>query len=104
MYNYVLVIAAIKEEFTINSWFFVLFFFIYSFLDLDVYVLYQCSFGIFYAIKVVSFYLYFMLDIKEFQVRVSFFHVYMVLPSILLGRVQTSKNSLPNISTPLYQS
>ena len=45
-----------------------------------------------------------MTDIKTFQVRVSFFHVYMVLPSILLGRVQTSKVSLPNISTPLYQS
>ena len=45
-----------------------------------------------------------MPDIKEFQVRVSFFfRIYMVLPSILLGRVQTSKVSLPNISTPLYQ-
>ena len=33
-----------------------------------------------------------------------FFHVYMGRPSILLGRVQTSKVSLPNISTPLYQS
>ena len=40
-----------------------------------------------------------MSDIKEFQVRVSFLHVYVVLPSILLGRVQTSKVSLPNIST-----
>ena len=65
MYNYVLVMAAIKGEFTFNSWFFVLlffllFFFIYLFLDLDVCVLYQCSFGIFYAIKVVSFYLYFI--------------------------------------------
>ena len=63
MYNYVLVMAAIKGEFTIYSWFFVLFFFYYLFLihlflDLNVYVLYQCSFRIFYAIKVVSFYLF----------------------------------------------
>ena len=58
MYNYVLVMTAIKGKFTINSWFFCfIFFLIYLFLDLDVYVLYQCSFGIFYAIKVVSFYL-----------------------------------------------
>ena len=60
MYNYVLVMAAIKGEFAINSCFFFFFFFfffflIYLFLDLDVYVVYQCSFGIFYAIKVVSF-------------------------------------------------
>ena len=67
MYNYVLVMAAIKGEFTMNSccFFIVVFlcvcvFLFYLFLDLDVYVLYQCSFGIFYAIKVVSFYLYFI--------------------------------------------
>ena len=66
MYNYVLVMAAIKGKFTINSWFFallfffIIIFFIYLFNDLDVYVLYQYSFGIFYAIKVVSFYLYFI--------------------------------------------
>ena len=59
MYNYDLVMAAIKGEFTINSCFFVLFLF-YLFLDLDVHILYQCSFGIFYAIEVVSFYLYFI--------------------------------------------
>ena len=57
MYNYVLVMSAIKGEFTINSCFLLLFFLLfYLFLDLDVYVLYQCSFGIFYAIKVISFY------------------------------------------------
>ena len=65
MYNYVLVMAAIKGKFTINTFFFFFFLFIYFFficlfLDLDVYVLYQCSFGIFYAIKVVSVYLYFI--------------------------------------------
>ena len=58
--------AALKEEFTINSCFFFvlsiffIFIFIYLFLDLDIYLLYQCSFAIFYAIKVVSFYLYFI--------------------------------------------
>ena len=74
---FLILMAAIKGEFTINSsccfffFFFFFFFFvvvffvffylfIYLFLDLDVYVLYQCSFGIFYAIKVVSFYLYFI--------------------------------------------
>ena len=64
MYNYVLVMAAIKGEFTISSCFFFVLFIYFSFiclfLDLDVYVLYQCSFGIFYAIKVVSVYLYFI--------------------------------------------
>ena len=60
MYNYDLVMAAIKGAFTINSWFIIFFFFFLLFLDLDVYVLYQCSFGIFYAIEVVSFYLYFI--------------------------------------------
>ena len=57
MYNTVLVMSAIKGEFIFNS----VFFFIYLFLDLDVYVLYQCSFGIFYAIiKVISFHLCFI--------------------------------------------
>ena len=44
MYNYVLVMLAIKEEFTIKSCFLVLFFIflIYLFHDLDVNVLYQC--------------------------------------------------------------
>ena len=62
MYNYVLVMSAMKGEFTINSCFVVVVFllFFYLFLDIDVYVLYQCSFEIFYAIKVVSFYLYFI--------------------------------------------
>ena len=60
MYNYVLVMAAIKGEFFFFFFFFLLFFFIYLFLDLDVNVLYQCSFGIYNAIKVVSVYLYFI--------------------------------------------
>ena len=40
--------------------FVVVFLFFDLFLDLDVYVLYQSSFGIFYVIKVVSFYLHFI--------------------------------------------
>ena len=46
--------AAIKGEFTITGCFF------YFFLDLDVYVLYQSSFGIFLPLKSYLFYLYFI--------------------------------------------
>ena len=59
MYNYVLVMSAIKGDLLLIVFFF-FFFFFFLFLDIDGYVLYQCSFEIFYAIKVVYFYLYFI--------------------------------------------
>ena len=102
MYNYVLVMELLKgiyyQQFFCCCFFifffccfFVLFFY---FLDLDVYVLYQCSFGIFYAIKVVSFYLYFIylknmgkifhkLLFFEYMIFISIFDILLLFTEII---------------------